>query len=42
MNQADIKTTNVNVVIPQLYEAIEFKVKKGMIRLSVKPTMYEE
>ena len=40
MTQAGIKTTNINVVISQLYKAVDFEVHKGMIRLPVKPTMY--
>ena len=40
MNQAGIKTTDVNVVIPQLHEAVDPEVHKGMVRLPVKPATY--
>ena len=34
--------TDINIIIPQLHEAVDFEVKKGMIRLLVKPMTYEE
>ena len=40
MTQAGIRTTDINIVIPQLHEAIDFEVRKGMIRLPTKPMTY--
>ena len=40
MTQAGIRTTDINVIIPQLYKAINFKVHKEMIRLLVKLMIY--
>lgn len=41
MHQAEISTTDVNVVLPQLKVALREEVVAGLIRLPTKPTTYD-